>query len=98
MLANFLAVGVVGEMRPVADTHSYTYVGISFDEVVTTYEDKKIWHPLRFIILSQVLTLSKSKKVQEMKTGNVFSLVMLWSVGECNNQPSTGAAKAIDAW
>jgi hypothetical protein len=34
-------------------------------------------------------------------TGNVFGLVM-WSVccwvgGECNNQPSTGAAKAIDA-
>jgi hypothetical protein len=60
MSANFLAVGVV-PVRPVADTHSHMYVGISTDEVVTTYEDKKNWHPLRFFILSQVHTLSKSK-------------------------------------
>ena len=55
MSANFLAVGVVS-VRPIADTHSYMYVGISIDEVVTTYEDKKNWHPLRFCIHSQVLT------------------------------------------
>jgi hypothetical protein len=60
MLANFSAVGVVS-VRPVADTHSYMYVGISTDEVVITYEYKKNWHPLRFSIHSQVLTLSKSK-------------------------------------
>jgi hypothetical protein len=60
MSANFLAVGVVS-VRPVADSHSYMYVGISIDEVVTTHEDKKNWHPLRFSILSQVLTLSKSE-------------------------------------
>jgi hypothetical protein len=36
MWANFLAVGVVS-VRPIADTHSYVYVGISIDEVVTTY-------------------------------------------------------------
>jgi hypothetical protein len=60
MSAIFLAVGVVW-VRPVADTHSYMNVGISTDEVVTTYEDKKNWHPLRFSIHSQVLTLCKSK-------------------------------------
>ena len=62
MSANFSAVSVVS-VRPVADTHSYMYVGISIDEALTTYEDKKKWHPLRFSILSQVLTptLSKSK-------------------------------------
>jgi hypothetical protein len=60
MSANFSAVSVVS-VRPVDDTHSYMYVGISIDEVVTIYEDKKNWHPLRFSILSQVLTLSKSK-------------------------------------
>jgi hypothetical protein len=61
MSANFSAVGVVS-VRPIADTHSYMYVGISIDEVVTTtYEDKKNWHPLSFCIHSQVLTLSKSK-------------------------------------
>ena len=54
MSANFSAVGVVS-VRPVADTHSYMYVGISIDEVVTTHKDKKNWHPLRFSILSQVL-------------------------------------------
>ena len=100
MSANFSAVGIMS-VRPVADTHSYMYVGISTDEVVTTYEDKKNWHPLRFSNLSQVLTLSKSKKVQEVETGNVFSLVMwpvcCWTGGECNNQPSTGAAKVFDA-
>jgi hypothetical protein len=41
MSANFLAVGVVS-VRPVADTHSYMYVGISIDEVVTTHKDRKI--------------------------------------------------------
>jgi hypothetical protein len=35
MSANFSAVGIVS-VRPVADTHSYMYVGISTDEVVTT--------------------------------------------------------------
>ena len=60
MSANFSAVGVM-LVRPVADTHSYMYIGISTDEVVTTYKDKKNWHPLRFVILLQVLTLSKSK-------------------------------------
>jgi hypothetical protein len=39
--ANFLAVGVVS-VRPVSGTHSYMYVEISTNEVVTTYEDKKI--------------------------------------------------------
>ena len=51
MSANFSAVGVM-LVRPVADTHSYMYVGISTDEVDTTYEDKKNWHPLRFSNLS----------------------------------------------
>jgi len=65
MSANFSAAGVVS-VRPIADTYSYMYVGISIDEAVTTYyEDKKNWHPLRFCIHLQVLTLSKSKKVQE---------------------------------
>jgi hypothetical protein len=36
-----------------------------------------------------------------VETGNVFSLVMqlvcCWAGRECNNQPLTGAAKAIDA-
>ncbi len=45
--ANFSAVRVVS-VRPVADTHCYMYIGISIDEVVTTHEDKKNWHPLRF--------------------------------------------------
>ena len=58
--AFFSAVGVMS-VRPVADTYSYMYVGSSTDEVVTTYKDKKNWHPLRFFILLQVLTLSKSK-------------------------------------
>jgi len=60
MSAIFLAVGVV-LVSPIADTHSYMYVGISIDEAVTTYEDKKNLHLLRFCIHSQVLTLSKSK-------------------------------------
>ena len=60
MSAIFLAVGVVS-VRPVADTHSYMYVGLSTDAVVTIYEDKKNWHPLKFFILLQVFTLSKSK-------------------------------------
>ena len=61
MLANFLAVDVV-LVRPITDTHSYMYVGISIDEAVTTHEDKNNYlHPLRFCIHSQVLTLSKSK-------------------------------------
>ena len=40
MLANFSAVGVVS-VRPIVDTHSYMYVGIGTNKVVTTYEDKK---------------------------------------------------------
>jgi hypothetical protein len=60
MSANFSAVSVMS-VRPIANTHSYMYVGISIDEAVTTYEDKKKLHPLRFCIHSQVLTLSKSK-------------------------------------
>jgi len=51
----------VVSVRPIADTHSYMDVGISIDEVVATYEDKKNWQYLRFCIHSQVLTLSKSK-------------------------------------
>ena len=39
MSANFWAVGVVS-VRPVADTHSYIYVGISTDEIVTTHKDE----------------------------------------------------------
>ena len=68
--ANFLAVGVMS-VRPVADTHSYMYVGISTNEVVTTYKDKNIWNVYRlFYILSyfsasqrtrHILTLSKSE-------------------------------------
>ena len=59
MSANFSAVGIVS-VRPIADTHSYMYIGISIDEAVTTtYEDKKNWHPLRFGIHSQVCTYSK---------------------------------------
>jgi len=59
MSANFSAVGIVS-VRPIADTHSYMYIGISIDEAVTTtYEDKKNWHPLRFGIHSQVRTYSK---------------------------------------
>ena len=59
MSAIFLAVGIVLVRPPVADTHSYMFVGISTDEVVT-YEDKKkrgmftayftsshIFHPLK---------------------------------------------------
>ena len=38
MSANFSAVGVL-LVRPIADTHSYKYVGISITEVVTTYEE-----------------------------------------------------------
>ena len=72
MSANFLAVGVVS-VRPIADTHSYINVGIGTNEVVTTYEDKKIsgmftlppnLQPLRFFSLSgtrHILTLTKSK-------------------------------------
>ena len=58
----FSAVGVVSGNR-IPDTLSCVYVGISTDEVVTTYEDKnflassQIFHPLASIIL----TLSKSK-------------------------------------
>jgi hypothetical protein len=38
MSANSSAVGVVS-VRPIPDTHSYMYVGISIDEVVTTHEE-----------------------------------------------------------
>ena len=41
MSANFSAVGVVS-VRPVADTHSYMYVGISTYEVVTNTKIRKI--------------------------------------------------------
>jgi hypothetical protein len=51
MSANFLAVGVVS-VRPVADTLSYMYVGISTNDVVTTYEDKKIWNVYDSLIYS----------------------------------------------
>ena len=43
MSAIFLAVGVVS-VRPIADTHSYMCVGIGTNEIVTTYEEKKIWN------------------------------------------------------
>ena len=38
MSANFSSVGVL-LVRPIADTHSYIYVGISIYEVVTTYKE-----------------------------------------------------------
>ena len=38
MSANSSAVGVVS-VRPIADKHTYMYVGISIDEVVTTHEE-----------------------------------------------------------
>ncbi len=41
MSATFSAVGVMS-VRPVADAHSYMFVGISTNEVVT-YEDMKNW-------------------------------------------------------
>jgi hypothetical protein len=51
MLANFSAVGIMS-VRPVADIHSCTYVGISTNEVVT-HKDKKIWNVYHlFFILS----------------------------------------------
>jgi hypothetical protein len=62
MSANFLAVGVVS-VRPIADTHSYMYVGIGTNEVVTTYEDKKIWNVYRLIY-----TLSDFSASQEQGT------------------------------
>ncbi len=46
---------VLGNCIP--DTLSYMFVGISTNEEVTTYEDKKNWDPLRFFILVQVLVL-----------------------------------------
>jgi hypothetical protein len=48
MSANFSAVGIVS-VRPIADTHSYMYVGIGTNKIVTTYEDKKIWNVYRLI-------------------------------------------------
>ena len=48
MSAIFLAVSVV-LVRPIADTHSYMYIGIGTNKVVTTYEDKKIWNVYRLI-------------------------------------------------
>ena len=62
MSANFLAVGVVS-VRPIADTHSYMYVGIGTNEVVTKYEDKKIWNVYRLIY-----TLSDFSASQEQGT------------------------------
>ena len=68
MSAIFLAVGVVS-VRPVADTLSYMYVGIVTNEVVTTYEDKKIWN-VRLIINS----LSDFAASQEQGTyGTTYS-------------------------
>jgi hypothetical protein len=48
MSANFSAVGVVS-VRPIADTHSYIYVRIGTNEVVTIYKDEKIWNVYRLI-------------------------------------------------
>ena len=49
MSAIFLAVGVMS-VRPVANTHSYVYIGISTDEVVTTNKDQKNWLG-RFLVI-----------------------------------------------
>ena len=38
-----------------------------------SYEDKKKWHPLRFFILSQVLTLSKSQNKSKKWKLEMFS-------------------------
>jgi hypothetical protein len=48
MSANFSAVGVVS-VRPIANTHSYIYVRIGTNKVVTTYKDEKIWNVYRLI-------------------------------------------------
>ncbi len=56
MLALFFADKVVSGNR-IPDTLSCVFVGISTNEEVTTYKDKKNWDPLRFFILSQVLVL-----------------------------------------
>ena len=62
MLAIFSAVGVVS-VRPIAETHTYMYVGISIDEVVTIYKEiRKIGIHSDFASTRKyVLTLSKSK-------------------------------------
>ena len=51
--ANFLAVGIMS-VRPVADTHSYMYVGISTNEVVTTYKDNNIWNASVYFTFSHI--------------------------------------------
>ena len=59
----FLAVGVVS-VRLVADTLSYMFVGISTNEVVTSYEDKKNWNVYRlFFILSD---FSSTHRIQPL--------------------------------
>ncbi len=77
--ANFSAFGVVS-VRPIADTHSYMSVGIGTNEVVTHTENLE-WlpnlQPLIFCSLSRtrpVLTLSKSKYVQEGGNWRCFRL------------------------
>ncbi len=63
MSANFSSVGVVS-VRPVADTHSWVYVGISTNEVVT-HKDMKIWNVYRlFSILSD---LSSSQRIHNIE-------------------------------
>ena len=58
------------------------YVGIGTNEVVTTFEDKKIWNVYRLIYslsgFLAVITLSQNKS-KRVETGNVFGLVM-WLV------------------
>ena len=58
MSANFLAVGVV-MVRSVADTHSYMYIGISTDEVVTTYEVEKKLASYLVVVVSDLVIDSK---------------------------------------
>ena len=63
MSVNFLAVGVVS-VRLVADTLSYMFVGISTNEVVTSYEDKKNWNVYRlFFVLSD---FSSTHRIQPL--------------------------------
>ena len=89
MSANFSAVGVMS-VRPIADTHSYMYVGIGTNEVVTTYEDMKIWNVYRLIYsLSDFAALKNKARTYSLRstkdrisprgcveTGNIFGLVM----------------------
>ena len=62
MSANFSAVSVVS-VRPVADRHSYMYVGIGTNKVVTTYEDKTIWNIYRlFYIISDFSASQRTRQ------------------------------------